>query len=56
MLQSEPSKKNHLLKLLVKRAHTTKYLLSYVYLVMDIFLLDSYVVILFSDKWISWGE
>ena len=26
------------------------------YLVMDIFILDSYVVILFSDKWTSWGE
>ena len=25
-------------------------------LVMDIFILDSYVVILFSDKWTSWGE
>ena len=24
-------------------------------LVMDIFILDSYVVILFSDKWTSWG-
>ena len=23
--------------------------------VMDIFILDSYVVILFSDKWTSWG-
>ena len=22
---------------------------------MDIFILDSYVVILFSDKWTSWG-
>ena len=24
-------------------------------LIMDIFILDSYVVILFSDKWTSWG-
>ena len=28
---------------------------AYVHVVMDIFILDSYVVILFSDKWTSWG-